>query len=376
MAAVRRAQSGGRRILITGYHRVVEDFPTEAQRSIPGTLISVGTLKRHIEEARAAGFEVVSLDDALDVMSGRRRAKSDLFVITFDDGYEELPSIAGPVLERLSAHATIYLPSGFVGTDRRFNHDRLFHLSQLLLTRGGAPLYDALPATAPALFEPVRQGTKTLSASLDDFIGEHSAVQLESLIEGLERYLGPNEQLSPPQGGVMTWDDARKMANAGFTFGAHTVNHTVLTLVDDETVEREISESKATLQRELGCPVHHFAYCNGWYSERVISALVRHGFRSAVTTEDYLNVIGGDPFALKRKVLWENFSVGFDGDYSGPLTGCHFDDIFGLLRVSSPVAGRREDLLVSDGQQRNRATASSTLFDATGGPLNVGGGHL
>ncbi len=64
-----------------------------------------------------------------------------------------------------------------------------------------------------------------------------------------------------------------------------------------------------------------FAYCNGWYSDEVIRVLAAHGFRSAVTTEDLPNRIGGDPFTLKRKVLWENFSIGMLGDYSTTLTG-------------------------------------------------------
>jgi hypothetical protein len=82
--------------------------------------------------------------------------------------------------------------------------------------------------------------------------------------------------------------------------------------------------------------VRDFAYCNGWYSDEVIAALVRNGFRSAVTTEDMPNLIGGDPFTLKRKVLWENFSLGVTGEYSPSLTVCQLDDCFGMLGMRSP----------------------------------------
>ncbi len=84
-----------------------------------------------------------------------------------------------------------------------------------------------------------------------------------------------------------------------------------------------------------------FAYCNGWYSDKVIDVLKRNGFRSAVTTEDMPNRIGGDPFTLKRKVLWENFSVGLTGDYSECLTVCQLDDCFSTLGMRAPVLGRR-----------------------------------
>src|SRR5512141_1143047 len=83
MAAHRRAQSGGRRILIVSYHRVVGDFTGELQRSIPGLLISQETFRRHLEEAHAAGYELASVGRALEVLAGRARASRDLCVITF-----------------------------------------------------------------------------------------------------------------------------------------------------------------------------------------------------------------------------------------------------------------------------------------------------
>jgi peptidoglycan/xylan/chitin deacetylase (PgdA/CDA1 family) len=131
------------------------------------------------------------------------------------------------------------------------------------------------------------------------------------------------------------------MARAGMELGAHTLGHTVLTLESEETVLREVRASKEKIESELGRRVHDFAYCNGWYSDEVIRALIREGFRSAVTTEDYLNRVGGDPFTIKRKVLWENFSRDVFGGYSPELTGAHVDDLFGMLGVHHPVPGWR-----------------------------------
>lgn len=344
MAAWRRYQSGGRRILIVSYHRVVADFTGELQRSIPGLLISQETFRRHLEEAHAAGYAFASIGDAVDVMAGRRTTKQDLFVVTFDDGYRDVYRYAYPVLKQMGVPAIQYLPTAFVGTDRRFNHDRLFHLVRRAMERRFKPLYDAMPPAAPALLEPVLAGHKSLSASLDDFIGEHPTATLTALIDALEQQLGGGADLVPEQGDVMGWDEVRRMARDGFDFGAHTLGHTVLTLESPETVEREILESKRCVEREVGIEVKDFAYCNGWYSDEVIRVLARHGFRSGVTTEDFPNQIGGDPFTLKRKVLWENFSLGALGDYSSALTACQLDDCFGVLGMSHPVPGKRPQL--------------------------------
>jgi peptidoglycan/xylan/chitin deacetylase (PgdA/CDA1 family) len=340
MARVRRAQAGGRRILMVSYHRVVEDFTGEVARSIPGLLISKETFRRQLQDARAAGYELVSLSFALDVLAGRQVARRDLCVVTFDDGYADVYRNALPILKEMGVPAILYLPASMIGTDRRFNHDRLFHLVGILRARKVKPLYDSLPPTAAALLEPVLGSQRTLSSALDDFIGEHPTRSLTELIDALERQLGGGPELRPEQGDPMSWDEARSWVNQGFDVGAHTLDHTVLTLEDLTGIRRELVDSKQILEAELRRPIRDFAYCNGWYSDLIIQELVKAGYRSAVTTEDFPNILGGDPFTLKRKVLWENFSAGVVG-YSAPLTSCHLDDAFGLLGVSHPVPGRR-----------------------------------
>ncbi len=341
IAAARRLRAGGRRILILSYHRVVDDFTGEAQRSIPGLLISRETFRRHLEEVRAAGFDIVSLEEMLDVISGERAAKRDVCVITFDDGYRDMYRHAFPLLCELGLPATVYLPSGFVGTDRRFNHDRLFHLLLLAQRRRLRPVYEVLPPQAVWMLEPVLAGNESASAAVDQFLSEAAGSVALRLIEGLTEQLGGGPETVPEQGDVMTWDDARRMADAGISFGAHTVGHTVLPLEDLERAEWEILESRTEIERQVGRPCVDFAYCNGWYSDELIRMLTRAGYRSAVTTEDLPNRVGGDPFTLKRKVLWENFSLGFHGGYSSCLTGCQIDDVFTSLGGGSVVIGRR-----------------------------------
>ncbi len=359
LATYQRAQAGGRRILIVSYHRVVSDFTGELQRSIPGLLISQETFRRHLEEAAAADYEFASIGDAVDVMSGRRAAKRDLCVVTFDDGYRDVYRYAYPVLKQMGVPAITYLPTAFIGTDKRFNHDRLFHLVRRAQERRFRPYFGSMPAPAIDLLEPILSGQKTASAALDDFIGEHSATVLTQVIDALEAQLGGGRDLTPEQGDLMDWDEVRRMSKDGFDFGAHTLGHTVLTLEPREVIEREIVESKRTVERELGKPCVDFAYCNGWYSDEVIRVLAANGFRSGVTTEDFPNRIGGDPFTLKRKVLWENFSIGMLGDYSSTLTACQLDDCFGVLRVNHPVPGKRPHVSPTVAAQGLRTEAAA-----------------
>jgi peptidoglycan/xylan/chitin deacetylase (PgdA/CDA1 family) len=347
IAAAQRVRAGGRRVLILSYHRVVDDFTGEAQRSIPGLLISKETFARHIDDVNAADYDIVPLAEALEVVSGEREAQRDVCVITFDDGYRDVYLHAFPLLRSSGLPATIYLPSGFVGTDRRFNHDRIFHLLLLAQRRRLEPDYERLPSCAARVLSPVLSGQRTVASAVDRFLSEVGGETVPRLIEGLASQLGGGADTVPEQGSVMDWDEVRRMSSSGISFGAHTVGHNVLPLESPEKAEWEIHSSRAEIERQIGQPCVDFAYCNGWYSDELVRMLVKSGYRSAVTTEDLPNRVGGDPFTLKRKVLWENFSVGFDGGYSSCVTGCQLDDVFTSLGAGNVVIGHRTQRISS-----------------------------
>lgn len=342
IAAVRRYRSGGHRVLILSYHRVVDDFTGALQCSIPGLLISKETFRRQLIDLRDSGYELASLGDALEVLAGRRTTKRDLCVITFDDGYRDVYRYALPVLKELGAPATVYVASGLIGTDKRFNHDWLFHLFQRVQLRRAPLSLDAFPEACRALLKEVAEAKVAPARAVDAFLANHSGGIAQRVIELLAEQLGGGPDTLPEHGEPMSWDEVRELANTpGIEIGAHTVSHNVLPLEDLERAEWEVRQSKDEIERQTGKPCRDFAYCNGWYSDELIQMIVQAGFRSAVTTEDLPNRIGGDPFTLKRKVLWENFSVGFDGSYSSCLTGCQMDDVFTALGGGTVVVGRK-----------------------------------
>ena len=118
-----------------------------------------------------------------------------------------------------------------------------------------------------------------------------------------------------------------------------------------------VAQCKSVLEKGVGRPVRHFAYCNGWYSAGVAQALKGEGFVSAATTEDLPNLPGVDPFALKRKVLWENSSAGILGVYSKAVTACTLNDTLGTLALTRPVLGARPTYF---GTSSDRAQKSAT----------------
>jgi peptidoglycan/xylan/chitin deacetylase (PgdA/CDA1 family) len=340
LSTVQRRAVGGRRVLILSYHRVVADFAGEARRSLYTLNIEQKTFRRHLEVLQES-HDVVSLDDALSVLDGTRQAARDVAVVTFDDGYRDVYQHAFPVLRDLRIPALVYVPSAFVGTDRRLGHDRLFAALRGMQKRGIGPLAVGVGNPGERWLIDALEGDATPHLALERLIARHPTPGLLRLADALEDRLGLSSY-KPPAGELpVTWEMLREMQANGIATGAHTAEHTVLTNQRLDEARREIALCKAALEKGLKRPVTHFAYCNGYYSAGVAQALKAEGFVSAVTTEDMPNTPGVDPFALKRKVLWEASSAGMLGSYSKPLIACQLEDTFGMLALQKPVLGAR-----------------------------------
>lgn len=111
-----------------------------------------------------------------------------IVILTFDDGYEDNYHYAWPVLRQFGYVGTVFLVSGFVGTDRIFEWDRSY-------------------VVTPTQYEWYR---------------------------------------------VLNWDQIEDMASSGMEFGSHTVTHSNLTELTSAECRYEIEESRAVLSARLG----------------------------------------------------------------------------------------------------------------------------
>lgn len=80
----------------------------------------------------------------------------------------------------------------------------------------------------------------------------------------------------------------RTLITAGWELASHTLTHPDLTSLDDRTLSREVSRSRAVLRARFGVPVDFFCYPAGRYDARVIRAVHRAGYLGATTTMEGL----------------------------------------------------------------------------------------
>jgi len=79
----------------------------------------------------------------------------------------------------------------------------------------------------------------------------------------------------------LSWNEVGELAQAGFTFGSHTLTHPRLTALDDEQALREIRGSKALIEEKTGLSVNLFSYPYGNSDARIQRMVAESGYVAA-----------------------------------------------------------------------------------------------
>jgi peptidoglycan/xylan/chitin deacetylase (PgdA/CDA1 family) len=144
----------------------------------------------------------------------------------------------------------------------------------------------------------------------------------------LELMLGPAgdapESLLP-----LTWDMVRALNRAGVAIGSHTRTHPVLTTEDHANVVQELVASRASIERELGAAVLHFAYPDGGFSAPVVAAVADAGYSFAYTTCRHRDTDHPE-LTIPRRFLWENSCLDAHGRFSPPVMSCLTNGVYDL----------------------------------------------
>jgi len=221
--------------------------------------------------------------------------------ITFDDGYRDSLTHAAPILARHRLPATIFLSTGFIETADVPWFDRLaVAFKATPLATWAAPWGTASLATPSDRLAALDRALLHLKR-LPDADRERSVQAL------LEAFGVTDPRLF--KNAMLTWDDVHALAGLGFTVGAHTVSHPILSRLEREPARAEIAGSRAAIEAACGRAPRAFAYPNGGpddYTPAVVDLVREAGFTCAVTTRFGVNRRGTSPWELRRVGPWES----------------------------------------------------------------------
>jgi peptidoglycan/xylan/chitin deacetylase (PgdA/CDA1 family) len=256
------------------------------------------TLDPRVFEAQirflSSAYRIVSLDDLCDELDGGG-PRSQAVAITFDDGYRDVYANAYPVLRRYGVPATVYLTGSAIESGQISWYDRIFALAMFCRS-------DILELDGVGSFN-----LSTRESRL------HAATKIVTRLRGYPNRLriaactALEKQAKPPRpetaNRMLTWAQIREMQESGISFGAHTMDHPVVSRLASSERWHELAESKRLLEERLQRPAKHFAFPFGTPADidpETCSLLPRCGYRSAVSTVWGVNTPQTQRFLLRR----------------------------------------------------------------------------
>jgi len=213
--------------------------------------------------------------------------------LTFDDGWSDNCKTALPIAREYGIPVSIFICPGLVGCDSPFWPERVSAMYRI-------------------------KSPKAAHREVDDFI-EMLKIQSPKartlLIDTLAESIGGR----PESQGVdrtLSWAEIARMDQEGVRFGSHTFSHQILTTIPEQTIQRELRESKTAIARFLGKPCHTFAYPNGNWSPEARRILAEEGFSLAFTMDRGVWTVNSDLLAIPRLNVAEDNLVGLTGRFS------------------------------------------------------------
>jgi peptidoglycan/xylan/chitin deacetylase (PgdA/CDA1 family) len=100
--------------------------------------------------------------------------------------------------------------------------------------------------------------------------------------------------------GTMSWSQIRALQTAGMEIGSHTVTHRPPSLLDENEIRYELSESRRILEDGLGAPVKSVSSPTGFFNPLMRNIAKEVGYRALCFGRTGLASDRGDPFALNR----------------------------------------------------------------------------
>lgn len=249
-----------------------QDIPVFTYHSIDSSnsvlSVSPDTLRKQFEFFRDNGYEALSLEDYYQHKK-QNKSLENKFLITFDDGYQNLYTHAFPLLKEFSYPAIVFLVTDYIGKTASW----IIRDEKIILDR-------LLP---------------TLSEAEVDLEAEKNKL---------------HETSTYP---LLNWEEIEEMSAGGVDFQSHTHTHPFISTLTDEELQTELAQSREIIENRLHNKVTGFCYpyCDYEHPQAPLQ-LADNQYKGAFVG-DQLNEGEKHPdeFHIIRIAVWE-FTTPFD----------------------------------------------------------------
>ncbi len=279
-------------VAIIMYHRVCPEVDYWSDLEL-----STQAFETHIDYFRHK-FEVIPLSEIARCIHQERSLPEKAVAITFDDGYKDNYLHAYPILKKYQVPATIFLTSGHIGENSLFWQNKITYA--IRHTSVSCLKLDELGSFHFQSHRDKHHASRKVIKHLKNLHGETKPTFVEKLIDLCQIHIP--DDLGKDL--FLSWKEVNEMSNDSIDFGAHTVNHPILTNISLEQAKDEITQSKKEIEERLGKVISAFSYPNGNFNLELARFVKESGFTCAVSappcTPEKLIGAKDSPYELGR----------------------------------------------------------------------------
>lgn len=283
MAWARRRIARERAIVVLMFHRVLNDDDWERTNSLPGMIIRDRTFASLIDHA-VRSADIVPAEDG---RPGTGQGLRPRLIFTFDDGWIDNATVALPIATERQVSFTIFVCPGLMDSHEPFWTERAVAFS------GGEP------------------------ADANEFIEKLKRMPPSERREKMTSLANRPRRDPAEVDRTMSWDDVRRLQDAGVTFGSHSYEHEILTHLHGAELSRDLARARVEIQEKLQNACLLMAYPNGGTSPEVAAAVAGAGHAIAYTTDPRIWMRGEGAHNVPRINMCEAKLVGPSGTFSG-----------------------------------------------------------
>jgi len=284
-------QRKGSRLVVFGWHNVEKTWYSDPRRgSGPRGLAQQLRLLRTFAN-------VLPLESALADLTEGRPLPPRAVALTFDDGYRDNLTVAGPILRDLGLPATCFLVPGLLSRTAKPWWEELAHavahatVDEITWEQRRHPLRTIVERRAA--LSPLVQGLK-----------DRDRTAREASVEKIVELLAPSRRFHTDEH-FMDWNEALRLRDY-MTIGSHSLHHAILSQEDDAAQTADLCSARAQLQERLEVEAPVLAYPNGSaadYASGTLKAAQRAGHSHAVTTRPGVNKATTPRFEVRRIMM-------------------------------------------------------------------------
>lgn len=275
----------------------------------------------HIEKFRAQMrhlakcYAVVPASALLDTPTATCKGQA---VITFDDGLENIHTVARPVLQEFNFPAICFVIPGLADKQAEIFTEAIFNL----VMKTTHPLFDLTEFDLGRWELPADTNERAEAGiALNRVLKKQPREKVADIQSYLFDKYAQDQELSSPFK-LMTVDQIKQFASeVNFEVGAHTDDHIVLTSLSPPEQRDQIEASTRKIKDWGIAASGLFCYPSGGFNDATIAILKQVGIKGAVTTTDGLHAPADDRYRMKR------ISIGADTtiyEFKARLSGLYY----------------------------------------------------